>query len=249
MEKHFEATMLALTHQICYALFMHKGDREGALALIHRIIGRDKEKTLLHSLSSSLSTWNLLLEDHRRIEKVLKKYPNGPLLKALDVFHQRLDIKGFDPIRQGNLPCYLFQFSDGVVDTKCIRLPSPTFQEKIDHAEVTPEFKGFLRHLVAEKKTCLLINFQDVTSWEEHARCKAIFDLQKEEEFAKHFQIMTLAKDTDFYFQRENYIDLHDAKQFIKCLLEQIESGESCGYFFSSLTKKELKPFLEKTAH
>jgi len=61
---------------------------------------------------------------------------------------------------------------------------------------VIEEFKGFLRHIEMKKgvEKHLLFNLQDRTSWEEHARCQALEDLEHHAEFNNQLVVVTLPK-------------------------------------------------------
>ena len=57
---------------------------------------------------------------------------------------------------------------------------------------------------------------------------------------------MTLPKDTDFYHQSNEYLNLNKADDFLKAFLEQLATPEECGYFFPpQLKKTEFTRFAE----
>lgn len=240
---------LTLLHRYCSGLFLRIGERNEMSSLVNRMIsGPLKKKKAPRSKNSSLAIWNGLLDAHDQIHSLLEKYPNGPLMKTLDLFNQRDDVVGFDPIGQENLPAKQFTFNYDEFSCDCIRLPSPTFQKIINKAEIVEEFKAFLRDLTRRKdhKSHLLINLQDKTSWEEHARCKAIEEAAQNAEFSKILHVVTLPKNTDFYYQSETYLEMHDVKDFKAAFIDQINSGETCGFAFPKSLQKEIRSFSSK---
>jgi len=233
-------TILHLAHALSYAFFTRIGNREEAISFLYGMISQKKE-------SSSL--WNHLLDVHEEIYGLLKHFPSGPLFKALDVFHPDEDFHGFDPGAQGNLPskCYIVSFRNFHLD--CLRLPSPTRQRYIQKAEVTQEFQAFLRQLASHKRgdQHLIINLQDRTSWEEHARCEVLEKAQKSAEFSPNLVVATLPKYTDFYFQSDVYLQLNKAEDFLDSIIEQVKGGESCGFFFpKSFNQTQADSFTSK---
>jgi hypothetical protein len=44
--------------------------------------------------------------------------------------------------------------------------------------------------------------------------------------------LIGLPKQTDFYFQREIYHNLHEADLFLQQVLEQFEGREQCGFYW-----------------
>ena len=234
-------TVLHLAHSLSYAFFTRMGSREEALAFIYGMISIKDAKT---------SLWNHLLDIHEEIYGLLKHFPSGPLFKALDVFHPDEDFQGFDPSSQGNLPskCFIVSFRNFHLD--CLRLPSPTRQRYIQKAEVTCEFQAFIRQLSSHKRgdQHLIINLQDRTSWEEHARCEVLEKAQRSAEFSANLVVATLPKYTDFYHQTDVYLQVNQAQDFLDSVLEQVKGGEACGFFFpSSFNETEAVKFTQKT--
>ncbi len=124
-----------------------------------------------------------------------------------------------------------------------IRIPSPTHQEVVSKACVVEEFKSYLASLSdgISSEHHLLINLQDRTSWREHARCLALEELDNQSEGRSQVTVVTLAKDTDFYWQESPYdIDNH-ADTFIQNFREQLED-DKCGFHFPEDMREELFP-------
>ncbi|MCB1109805.1 MAG: hypothetical protein KDK64_02400, partial [Chlamydiia bacterium] len=243
--------LVNLVHAFSFAYFCHSGKKQEMLDYLYDLLKRAndgelparREKVDTHVFMSEI------FDLHDSITTMLKKYPSGPLFKTLDIFQERNEKEGFDPIGQGNPPYYLYTFSSNAFDAKCLKIPCPTLHAHINKARVIEEFKGFLRHFETRKElnTHLHFNLQDRTSWEEHARCQALEKVQNQAEFSKQFVLVTFPKKSDFYFQAEDYLNVNAAKDFLKLLEEQVKSGEECGFFFSkNLPQKTLHEFVEK---
>ncbi|MCB1108786.1 MAG: hypothetical protein KDK44_03940, partial [Chlamydiia bacterium] len=241
-DDHINQNILHLSHGLAYAFFNRLGHREEALSFIYGLIAKSDQK-------QSGSLWNHIIDIHEEIYGLLKAFPNGPLFKALDVFQPGADFRGFDPIAQGNLPSKTYVVSFRNFHTDCLRMPSPTAQRYIQKAEITQEFQAFIRQLASHKRgdQHLIINLQDRTSWEEHARCEALEKAQGYAELANNLVVVTLPKYTDFYHQSDIYLQVSNADDFLSLVLEQVKSGEECGFFFpSTFPLKQAVAFTEK---
>ncbi len=240
-----------LIHAFSFAFFIHSGKKQEMLDYLNDLVKRawDGEAP---TRAKGITTDNFMSEIfdiHDSVTEMLKKFPSGPLFKILDIFQDRNEKEGFDPINQGNPPYYLYTLSNGAFDASCLKIPCPTFHTHINKAEVINEFKGFLRHFEAKKelKKHLHFNLQDRTSWEEHARCEALEKLQNKAEFSEQFVLVTLPKKNDFYFQAEDYLKVDRTEDFLKLLEEQVKSGEECGFFFSKqIDEKKLHAYVKK---
>ena len=131
-------------------------------------------------------------------------------------------------------------WDEGEQEITSIRMPCPIMQAVINRAHITEEFKTFLRSL-SPQEHLLFINFQDRTSWKEHARSVAIEELARHAEFAQNFTVVTLAKDTDFYNQTGIYQGVNQAQIFIDHFNQHL-GDEITGYYFPPQLKKELFP-------
>ncbi len=249
-ERFFNA-LINLTHVLCTSFFLRVGSRRDMVGFIHHLIERGGKGSIVRSQTSSpLSVWNQLLDSDQEIRHLLKQFPNGPLMKTVDAFREEVEIAGFDPVAQENISCQLFTIVNDDMHISCVRIPSPTGQTVINKASVIEEFMGFLRSLSAHGRgqRHLLVNLQDRTSWQEHARCVAIEEIQKSAEFADSTAIVTLAKNTDFYWQSSHYLHVNEADAFIQQFKEQIASEEQCGFHFpQGINKEELMAFADKT--
>lgn len=220
--KPFASLTLKVAHFLCNALFLRSGARHEIINLIRSIV----EKR-----ASELPTvWGTLSSIESVIRTELRRLPNGPLLKTLELFRHDAEKVGFDPLLQSNPPGQIFNLSSETLHTTIVHLPGPLHQDLINRAAVVPEFKGYLRSFGSGKH--LLINLQDRTSWKDHARAVALEDLSKQVEFAESFKLITLPRNTSFYLQTSEYAERHESKEFCAECVEQIMSGTECGFYY-----------------
>lgn len=247
LTERFLHTLLNLSHLLCTSFFLRVGSRKEMIAWIHTAIERGGRDSVTEKQTSSpLALWNNLLDADHSIRHLLKQYPNGPLIKTLHLFRDSAELKGFNPIAQQNLPGQLYAFSNNELHTTCVRMPSPTQQEIILKAQIIDEFSSFIRTLSSERKNqrYLLINLQDRTAWQEHSRCLAIEGIQKDLELDHALMVVTLPKNTEFYLQSGPYLSLNEAQEFLRQFIEQIASGESCGFYFpNEIDQNEIMGF------
>jgi hypothetical protein len=238
----FFKDLMSLVHKTCFALYFYKPDYSDALSLLLRVIGRKLKKGVV----ASLSLWNQVLDDHEALQSELKKFPSGPLFKVLDMFHGEQTL-GFDPYLAGDEPSFVADVNINKRPVSLILSAAPLHQKIITKADITGEFLGALRQAKEDKKKFLLLNFEDRTSWKEYERSHSLEELQKNAEFSKCLEVVTLAKQTEFYYQSDEYLKLGKAKEFKKMFIDQISSGETCGFYFSKSQNKMLSiTFMEK---
>ncbi len=227
--------LLNLCHNLSAAFFTRGESHIEMVAFIRLLIEKgEHEITTDAPTKSPVCMWNTLLDDDAGIRNVLKQYPSGPLMKAVHLFSEHL-VEGFDPIAQNNLPFQLYTCIGDEMHVTCLHVPCPTRQMRIGKAEIVEEFYGFLYSLSAKgSQRHLLINLQDHTSWEEHARCVALEEIQLDEKLKKSCSVVTLPKDGDFYLQTGPYLELKVASEFIEQFKSQVIGDKGCGYFFSA---------------
>ena len=223
----YEKVSMELINQLCGSFFLHSGDQVQSVTFVKELLERGQLKKVE---ASRFCMWNWLLDCYDSVHQLLRHYPSGPLLKSVDVFKDQEYKKGYTPIDHDNIPYELYKFNVDGHECKCIKLPSPTAQKEINKAEVLEEFRAFLRSL-DKKQKLLIFNLQDRTSWKEHARADTLERLQHEPEFSEKLVVVTLAKQTPFYYQKEEYAHLNGAGEFKKELLDQVKNGRTCGYY------------------
>ncbi len=218
-------------------------------SLINEFIVKGKaEQQVTEAHETSLS--NKMALDYDALLRTMNHYAHVPLLQVIESL-QDFDIVGYDPLTLQNMPTAIFDLFEKGKRMAVLRIPSPTTQEYIHKAQVSEEFKSYLRALAEDvsAKELLLFNLQDRTNIKEHARSIALEDLQKKDEFAKVFTVVSMTKDSDFYHQIGPYQELNHADLFIEHFLEHI-SSENSGYFYPQKIKKALfSGFAEKLAH
>jgi hypothetical protein len=250
LSEHFLHTLVNLTHMLSASFFLRGISKKDMTAFIHMLIEKGGKETIEQKPTGSpLSFWNTLLDQDNDIRRTLKQYPNGPLMTTLRLFSKERQLTGFDPLSQEDFPGLLYTITGDDLHISCIKLPSPTFQQAIDSAHPTEEFRGFLRSIGSQKRNqrYLLINLQDRTSSHELPRCMAIEEVQKIEEFTDTLMVVTLPKNADFYLQSGDYLDLNDANEFKRQLKEQIASAEQCGFYLPpGIDKKGILKFTDE---
>jgi hypothetical protein len=243
--------LLSLAHSLCYSFFHRVGGiKQEAIGLIYRTMRRGVEAGK-KGVTKGESLWSQFLAEDTNLRSLLAKFPNGPLFKILDLIRKNKDdtIIPFDPMGQKNLPMKLYTVEKGDGFINVLRIPAPVKQSFINKVEIGEEFLGFLRSLTAEKKkNChLMINLQDRTSWRECIRSRGLENLHKNAEFKDAFFVLTLPKDTDFYYQNNEYLNLNRSDDFIAAFQMQLQKPEECGYFFpTSFRSSELSSFAKK---
>jgi hypothetical protein len=246
--------LLYLVHSLSRSFFDRVGGvKLESIGLIHRSMRRGeeiKQKEKQH-LQKGETVWNQFLLDDEKYRTLLAKFPNGPLFKILDLIREEQEEDAmipFDPIGQENLPSRIYEVLRKGKKIDVLRIPSPTRQSLIHKVEVIDEFRGFLRSLAQETpvRKHLIINLQDRTSWKEYARSRTLETLQMNAEFNNQLVVITLPKDTDFYHQNNEYLNLNKAEEFLKVFAGQLATPEECGYFLPPQVKKpDLTRFTE----
>ncbi len=241
--------LIKMVHKLCEALFVSEfGIKKEILGLIHRIARKGEEAFLKEKKAKASSFLEKSIQENEYISYLLSFYPSGPLLKILDVIrgddqdHEDF----FSPLLQDNFPFHLYSISLGKKEVFVLRIPSPTYQKTIDKVSLVKEFIGFLRSYAEDKKTHLLINLQDRTSWRERGRSLALERLEHQAEFHASFFVVGFSKDSDFYQQKQEYRDLKEASSFIDIFVKQLENPEEFGFYISSKIASYLLPFAKK---
>lgn len=243
-------SFVQLAHSLCYSFF-HRicGVKQEMIGLIHRTARRGTEKG---RILKGGSIWEQFLIDDENFRSRLAKFPNGPLLKTLDLLNVEKDPSiPFDPLVQGNFPNQLFTIEYNSQVTNCLHVPSPTRQFLIHKVEIVDEWRGMLRYFHEKKKghNYLFVQLQDKSSWKESARCKSIESLGKIVEFSSSISVLTIPKDSDFYYQSKDY-DVNKASDFFKSIQNQFKNPEECGWNIPSSQKSIITDeFIEKMVH
>ena len=242
--------LLQLAHGLAFAFFHRVGGvKQETIGLIHRIMrkGSEESKGVKKKMGDG---WSQLLVDDENYRTRFQNFPNGPLFKILDLIRTEEggEVIPFDPLFQDNLPSKLFEMDSDGKSIEVLRIPCPTRQAFVQKSEVVEEFRAFLRYELSKQKPKrhLFINLQDRTSWKEFARCKALEELQKNAEFNQVCSVLTLPKNTDFYYQTAEYEAMDQASDFFAAFHGQLSSAEECGFFLpTGFATKDLARFGE----
>jgi len=245
--------LLNFVHELCRQFYMRESTvKQEMTGYIHRLSrkGEEIKKSEHKSIFHSSSIWNQFLENDEHIRTLLKCYPNGPLFKILDVMRLKSDEKiSFEPIMQENYPSHLYDLQLNGKTLQIIRMAGPTRQSRISKADISEEFLGMLRSFNTKKnpQKHLLINLQDRTSWKDHIRASQVENLERKAEYSKHLDVLSLNKDTDFYYQTDFYLTVNKATDFIKSCEEQVKSPDECGFYLpAKIEKKKILDFTKK---
>lgn len=232
-----------LMHFICMALYTQLSGYQEFISNIHELIVKatnNLSSDHKEALRKGHLLWSKLAGDYAAMARYLKRAANGPLNRILTKLEAG-DCQQFDPLLQDNLPSQLFSlyFQDNKVQFS--RWPSPTSQEYINKAYINEEFKALMYGCAHEHTVnkVLLINFQDRVTWKEIARSQVIEDMPNHESFAKHLSVVTLPKDTEFYYQLAPFSQDNHADVFINHFKQQI-SDKNGGFYFPEALRKEL---------
>ena len=234
----WSSILLDTIHSLCSSLYMQTngiGELRGYIQLLieQARAGVSKEH------SNRKGCWDTLAADYSAMTKLIKGHSNGPINIVLDQL-ERGDVRGFDPLNLGNFPSVEYEVIVGDKKHLIARWPTPTMQESINKVSVCEEFKGFLRDGLADRlyKKCLLVNFQDRLTWKEYYRANALEALNHSKEFSTCIDVVTIAKDTDFYYQQAPYQTCNHTHTFINQFEEQLKEG-SGGFLFSEQVEKK----------
>ncbi len=234
--------LILLAHKLCFSL-VHRtvGIKQEAIGLIHRTMRRGEEIKSEKGESSQDNVWNQLLFEDEKLRTLLRKFPGGPLLKILEMIRSAQEegiSTPFDPWIQGNLPSHLFTLKEGKKKLDVLGFGAPLRQSMIHRPEMVDEFRGFLRYLsyLGKGKKHLLINLQDRNSWREEARSRI---LEEAQESLPSLIVLTLPKNTDFYYQRNAFENIHQASHFFEEFKKQLASTEKSGFYFPTQWKRE----------
>ncbi len=243
----FLHNLIDVIHMLSWALFFQHLDMKSFSSVIDDIIEEGKVSGSKDKSSKSLSCWEQFEENYVHISRYLMNYPVGPLFQTLYSMTEGVNDE-FDTLMMKNFPLEWASLKVGDKATSMLRLPSPTHQELVSKVSLDHEFMGFLDALKASKETKkhLLINLQDRTIWKEHPRAKFLENLPKQSEYYKNIDVVTLCKESDFYFQRGAYKELGSIGHFFKQIILQLHSPETGFYFPGWIDEQIFNGFVEK---
>lgn len=238
--------ILTLVQQFCFVLYM-KGIQTFDISSkwISQIRGVQERKNKNHSKEK---LWVYVEKYYGEMKKYFKNQIYTSLHRMVKMLHQKEGLY-YDPLMQGNIPMFLFTlYVEKKVQYPHIRLPSPTYQEYIHRAKVIEEFKTFIASLKKEEKF-LVINFQDRTFWKEYTRCHVLEETQQKSTYAEKLVVVTLPKDTEFYYQLPPYEKSNQVKVFFNHFKEQMLDDKKGFYFPPQLQEKLFPDFIDQLLH
>ena len=244
----FHATLYVLVHKLCTLYFTCDIDHKEMSAIVRRLVSEGGD-LVEQDEETALSMWSGLRKEDRGMRHALEKYPPGAIHKLAKVFESRQNVKGFDPLSQQYVPDQLFVVQCKQKSVGVLRMPCPIHQQVIQKAVLVKEFEGFIRACRAHStpQKILLINLQSRISWLEFARCIALEELSRKEEFAVTVSLLGLSKTSDFYHQEHTYRNQEDSVVFIENVKQQIDAEELCGFYFSQNLAAPIKSSLSQT--
>lgn len=242
-DNQFLCCLMDLVHAMCRGVFVHVQSTQELLGIVKDLLDEGRKLFKISKPKKKAYISEVLSHGFDVINKLLHKHPDGPLFKIFDFILSMDEYRSFDCFTENNYPYKLYDVYIEDKEISHLYLPSPTKQYFIHQAGVLEEFKGLLHAYASDpiEKKHLLINMQDRTSWREYARCRVLEDLQNQAEYAKNLVVVTLPKDTDFYYQLAPYHVLNDAKVFMGQLVEHV-CADSTGFHFSNAIGEKLFP-------
>lgn len=232
-----EKKLALLTHKLCSFYFLSLSLEKEMSCFLKEIIDYKQMKAPISEI---------LEHEDKALREKLHKTPNGPINKIVGAFLRGDFEDGWDPLAQGYVPTKVFSCKAAKKPIEVLHMAAPVIQRKVQDAKIVKEFYTFIDHCVhVDKKKMLIIDLQDITSFTEHARASALQGMLESK--GSSISILRLAKQTDFYFQKNEYQDLHKAHDFIQLFTEQLLVGGACGFSFpKSFGQKETIEFIHK---
>lgn len=216
--------ILQLVHALCRGFFLLPSFTHLYGELLQKLIGSREQRE--ESLSAELSF------QYEALSSTLKKHPNGPIYKILDLLLEK-KVSPFDPLGQLHLSYVIYTTARG---TKWIHLPSPTIQMHVREASLHPIFERWMHSYRENGQKHLLINLQDRDAYPSVARHLALARGAK----SSPYFLYSLPMNTPFYWQQFNEEKEMDIALFFSSLLQQWEEeelpeSETCSLLFREI--------------
>lgn len=245
----FLNNMMDIIHLLSWSLFFHHLDVKSLSVVLDDIVeeGKVSSRKKGKSKAKKQSLWSDLEEMYLHISRYLMAFPIGPLFKTLNAI-QDGNVDGFDTLMMKNIPLEWLAIQMNGKKISLLKLPTPTNQEIISKVRVDEEFVGLLDALKETKidKKHLIINLQNRTNWQESPRARLLEKLPKTAEHCETVDVVTLCKDSDFYYQRGAYEKMESIGHFFKQIIFQMHSEETGFYFPGWVEEKIFSGFIEK---
>lgn len=188
----------------------------------------------------------LFLNLYEELDTFFKKFPNGPLFKAVDIVISQ-DKLIFDTFQLGFLPNY--EGTLCIKDEKLIRisrLAAPIIQSSLQNIKISEEFLNFLEFSSQNlNEKILFVHLEDRKSLKSRTRTKLFEELSERVEFHNNFYTITVPDSLDFLNYFESQYSTSNINEFIQLLYLEVTSNDSF-YFFSRSIEKDVFDFTLK---
>lgn len=234
-----------LLQELSLAFFTKISLHDFCAKLVHKMAEAGATETATVNLQGPF-TERPFPSEFQQVYKAIHAAPSS--LKTSKVKRYLQALRGqmnfnYDPHLQENTPYLLHELllsqPDGTTKkVLSLRLGTPTveniFASLKQEARVTPEFNAFLQTYTLANKQHLYINLQNRVQrfhgFTEASRCLAIESLCRE--FPNTILIITLAKNSEFYWQERRFRNIRQAIIFKELFKRQLSEADS-GFFFS----------------
>ncbi|WP_100934145.1 calcium-binding protein [Candidatus Chlamydia corallus] len=187
-----------------------------------------------------LSSGQYLTDAYDELHRLISKYPNGPIFKAMDRVLEH-ESKVYDPMILGILPSLEGRLKLHEKSIDVIRSPSPVIQSSISYANCNEEFLGFLSAKVHRSDVTLVLNIQNRISRKERARSRVIEEALEQEEYASSVDTFSFPEPEELLDNLESiHGDIETFSDFFFLLQEEFRKPLPTSSFF--LTKELKEP-------
>lgn len=188
-----------------------------------------------------LSPGQYLTDAYEELHRLISKYPNGPLFKAMDRVLEH-ESRPYDPMILGILPSLEGTLKLHGKSIDIIRSPSPVTQSSILYANCNEEFLGFLNAKAHRSEVTLVLNIQNRISRKERARSRVIEEALEQEEHAPYVHAFSFPEPEELLQNLESiHGDIETFADFFSILQEEFHKPLLASSFFLT---KELKEFV-----
>lgn len=164
---------------------------------------------------------------------------NGTI-KSSDKFH--------NPHPEGDIPSHLFSIFDGDHEIAFIRTHSTIYESLGTNGqmqvEAIPEFTNYLSALSKQNKLHLYVNYM-ARQGNDKFRTPIIEGLENDPRFGSTIAVISLARNSDFYDQKNGFSQLNNAEMFKAAFMEELFLDTSIGNYYWS-NKIDLPSWQEK---
>ncbi|SPN74099.1 hypothetical protein C10C_0966 [Chlamydia serpentis] len=187
----------------------------------------------------SFSPGQYLVDAYDELYRLISKYPNGPLFKAMDRVLEH-ESRVYDPMILGILPSLegTLKLNERSIDV--IRSPSPVTQSSISYANCNEEFLGFLSAAANLGDVTLVLNIQNRISRKERARSRVIEEALEQEEYRSYVYTFSFPEPEELLHNLESvHGDIETFSDFFSILQEEFQKSSSISSFFLTQELKE----------